>query len=93
MVDEPKNFATKTYRCEWVSYVRPVDQYGQPTQEPPFYEKPWPTHQQAKADLEAITDPHPHIATRRIYRPAPHSYYDTGVDYREVEIASTPASD
>ncbi|MCS4088788.1 hypothetical protein [Rhizobium sp. BK176] len=93
MADDTEKFATKTYRCEWVAKVYPVDQYGQATKEPPYYEKPWPTHQQAKADLEAVTEPHPHIDTRRIYRPAPQGYYDTGVYYREVEIASTSVAE
>jgi hypothetical protein len=90
MVDEPKKFATKTYRCEWVARVYPVDQYWQATKEPPYYEQAWPTHQQALTDLNSVTEPDPHIASRRIYRRTPtQGLYDTGVSYREVEIAST----
>jgi hypothetical protein len=93
MVDASEKFATKTYRCEWVAKVYPVDQYGQATKEPPFYDKAWPTREKALADLNNVTEPHPHIASRRAYPSAPHSYYDTGVSYREVEIASTPATE
>lgn len=85
-------FATKTYRCEWVAEVYPVDQYDKRQNEPPFYEAPFPTREEAEADLLAVTIPHPIMKSRRIYRDAPHGYYSTGVRYREVEISSTHLS-
>lgn len=87
---EPQ-FAKKTYRCEWVAEVFQVDQYDKrmsAREHPPFYEKAWPTWEQAIDDLEAVTIPHPHSLTRRRYLGASHDYYSCGVRYREVEEKS-----
>jgi hypothetical protein len=81
-------FVHKTYRCEWVAEVYQVDQYDrrQPGADYPlFYEKAWPTREQALADLEAVTAPDPHVPDRRRFPNAPHDYYSCGVRYREVE--------
>ncbi len=83
-------FATKTYRCEWVAEVYPVDQYDKRQNETAFYEAAFPTREEAEADLMSITTHHPNSTSRRVYRDAPHGYYSTGVRYREVEISTTP---
>lgn len=85
-------FATKTYRCEWVAEVYPVDQYDKRQNEAPFYEAAFPTRREALDDLMAVTTHHPNSPHRRVYRDAPHGYYSTGVRYREVEISSTPST-
>lgn len=79
-------FQTKTYRCEWVAEVFPVDQYDKRQNEEPFYEAAFPTRREALDDLLSVTTHHPNSPHRRIYRDAPHGYYSTGVRYREVEI-------
>ncbi|MCZ7860613.1 hypothetical protein O9X98_04270 [Agrobacterium salinitolerans] len=93
MADHPEKFATRTYRCEWVAKVFPVDQYGQASKEPPFHEKACPTRELALTHLNGVTEPHPRNDKRRVYRDAPHGYYDIGVFYREVLIASTAATE
>lgn len=80
------DFQFKTYRCEWVAEVYSVDQYGQRQRESPFYEKAWPTRDEAVVDLMFVTVPDPHVADRRRYPKAPHSYYECGVRYREVNV-------
>lgn len=85
-------FATKTYRCEWVAEIYPVDQYDKRQNEPPFYEKAFPTRKEAFADLMAMTTHQPISPHRRIYWDARHGYYSTGVRYREIEISSTSAT-
>ncbi len=79
-------FETKTYRCEWVAEVYPVDQYDRRQNEPAFYESAFPTREEAMEDLMCVTTEHPNSSSRRIYSNAPHDYYSTGVRYREVEI-------
>jgi hypothetical protein len=82
-------FTTKTYRCEWVAEVFPVDQYDRRQKdELPFYEAAFPTREEAEADLMSITTHHPNSTSRRVYRDAPHGYYSTGVRYREVEMSA-----
>lgn len=84
-------FQFKTYRCEWVAEVYEVDQYDRRLPKlvggKQFYEKPWPTCEEALADLEAVTQPHPNSTSRRVFPGAPHQYYSTGVRYREVEAS------
>lgn len=85
-----EGFEYKTYRCEWVAEVYPVDQYDKRQNEPPFYSQAFGTREDAERDLMAATKPHPHSTSRRVYPDAPHDYYSTGVRYREVEVIFTP---
>lgn len=75
-------FEYKTYRCEWIAEVFTVDQYGQRSR---FSEVWWnevcPTKEKATQALHSVTkEGYP----RRIYPGAEHTYYDSGVFYREV---------
>lgn len=79
------DFKRKTYRCEWVTEVYVVDQYEQrQIGEPAWYEKAWPTYDEAHQDLTQITVWDEHIKGRRRYPGAKHSYYHCDVRYREV---------
>lgn len=83
-MSEDDEFQYKTYRCEWVAEVYPVDQYDRRLKEPPIYEKEFPTHSEAYEHLMDVTEKHPYVTGRRVYKTAPHEYYYTGVRYREV---------
>lgn len=85
-------FKHKTYRCEWVAEVFEVDQYDRRLQlagQKSFYEAAFPTREEAQADLERVTTPHPVSTSRRVFPGAPHGYYSCGVRYREVEVSSS----
>lgn len=80
-------FQTKTYRCEWLAEVFSIDQYGKrDMEEKEFLQEVFPTHQEALDYLMNVTEEHPYSSSLRVYKPAPHSYYSTGVRYREVEV-------
>ena len=80
------DFQFKTYRCEWVSEVFPVDQYDRRTKEPELYIKAFPTYEEAYDDLMFVTKPHPYVSGRRVYEAAPHDFYSTTVRYREMPV-------
>ena len=81
-------FQFKTYRCEWVTEVYPVDQYDRRTKEPPFYEKTFATFEEAREHFDEVTEVRQGSSPlRRFWKEkAPHDYYGVGVRYREVEI-------
>jgi hypothetical protein len=83
-----RDWEYKTYRIEWIAEVYQVDQYGVRVKTPPIYEKAWPTFQEAKADIEAITEPHPYVQDRRVYPLAPHQYHEAGVSLRQAFVST-----
>jgi hypothetical protein len=83
-----EDFQHKTYRCEWVAEVFPVDQYDARQHEPVFFEAAFPAREKAQEELERVTTPHPSSSSRRVYPNAPHGYYSCGVRYREVEVSN-----
>lgn len=81
-------FQYKTYRCEWIAEVFPVDQYDRRTKEPSFYEMAFPTFEEAREHFDEITETRAGSSPlRRFWKgKAPHPYYSVTVRYRETPV-------